>query len=63
MAVYLYNIKLITMKRIITVLAVLFATTLSVFAAGNEETIEIKIGRTKVALRVSEAKQIEVEKC
>lgn len=30
------------MKRIITVLAVLLATTLSVFAGGNEETIEIK---------------------
>lgn len=28
-----------------------------------KETIEIKIGRTKIALRVSEAQQIEVEPC
>ncbi len=28
-----------------------------------KETIEIKIGKTKIALRVSEAKNIEVEAC
>ncbi len=28
-----------------------------------KETIEIKIGRTKIALRVSEAQNIEVEAC
>ena len=28
-----------------------------------KETIEIKINRTKIALRVSEASNIEVEKC
>lgn len=28
-----------------------------------KETIEIQVNRTKIALRVSEAKNIEIEKC
>ena len=28
-----------------------------------KETIEIKVNRTKIALRVSEASKIEIEKC
>jgi len=29
----------------------------------TKETIEIKVNRTKIALRVSEASKIEIEKC